>query len=138
MDDSADHVVFFDGVCSLCNGYIRFLMARDRDAQFHVAPLDGETAEQYLTGETRENAGDSIIYMDRSGDDPAFYNRSTAVLNILSRLGGPWCLVAVLKIIPRFIRDAVYNLIASNRYDWFGKHDTCPAPEPGWKERFLD
>jgi predicted DCC family thiol-disulfide oxidoreductase YuxK len=137
-ESQADHIVFFDGVCSLCNGYVRFLMKRDTEGKYYVAPLDGDTATELLPERFLTEDVDSIVYMDRSGNTPEYYSRSTAVIEILTGLGGVWRLVAVLRIIPAFVRDAVYDFVANNRYDWFGKHDTCPAPEPGWKDRFLE
>lgn len=138
MADVPNHVVFFDGVCSLCNGYIRFLMKRDTAGRYYVAPLEGDTACEYLPDRYCTDDVDSIIYMDRSGDTTEFHLRSTAVLEIVSGLGGPWRAVNILYAIPTSIRDALYDFIANNRYDWFGKHDSCPAPEPDWTDRFLE
>lgn len=138
MGNDLDHVIFFDGVCGLCNGYVRFLLKRDRGDQFHVAPLKGQTAEELLPEELLQNTSDTIIYREVTEETTKFYTRSTAILKILSNLGGPWILAGGLRIIPSFIRDALYDFIASNRYDWFGRYDSCPAPEPEWRDRFLD
>lgn len=137
-DSDAEHIVFFDGVCSLCNGYVRFLMKRDTAGKYYVAPLEGETAEDLLPDKYLSDDMDSIVYLDRSAQDPEYYTHSTAIIEILTGLGGMWRWVEVFRIIPAFLRDVLYRLVANNRYDWFGKHDTCPAPEPGWKDRFLE
>ena len=136
-ENDPDYIVFFDGVCSLCNGFVRFLFKRDRDEQIYVAPLEGETAQKHLPEALHGDDVDSIIFMDASGSAPEFYQKSEAVLRIAPLLGGIWKLTAGFRYIPRILRDPLYDFIASHRYEWFGKYDACPTPEPGWKERFL-
>ena len=137
-DENPTYVVFFDGVCSLCNRFVQFLFQRDRDEILYVAPLEGKTAEDLLPSKYRGDHVDSIVFMDRSGGEPCFYQKSDAVLRILPKLGGVWIGTKFLRWVPRAIRDAVYDFVANNRYDWFGKYDSCPAPEPEWKQRFLE
>lgn len=129
-------VVFFDGVCGLCNRYIQFLIARDRLRILRFAPIQGETALRELPAEDREQLS-SIIYIDSSG----IFRKSDAVLRIasavLSRSSLLWKAAGLLRIFPRYLRDAVYDRVAGNRYRFFGKHDSCPIPSPETRERFL-
>ncbi len=142
----AGPVIFFDGVCGLCDGFVDFVMARDRRAAFRFAALQGETASGVLReggsarGPSAPPAGDgagewmrSILLRDRDG----LHRKSDAVLRILVGLGGPWRLLGLLRLVPRPLRDIAYDFIARNRYRWFGKRDTCRMPTPEERERFL-
>lgn len=129
-------VVFFDGVCNLCNGTVQFILDHDKREQFRFAPLQSEAAEKLLAGrglaKDRE-ALDSVILLE--GDK--VYERSDAALRIARRLGGLWSALYVFIVIPRFLRDAVYKLIARNRYRWFGRTEQCRVPTPELRARFL-
>jgi predicted DCC family thiol-disulfide oxidoreductase YuxK len=134
--EPARPVVFFDGVCNLCNGAVQFILDRDARAQFRFAPLQSEAAEKILVapGLAREReARDSIILVE--GDK--VYRRSGAVLRIARRLGAPWSAAYVFILVPRFVRDAVYKVIARNRYRWFGRTEQCRVPTPELRARFL-
>lgn len=127
-------VIFFDGVCGLCNRFVNYLMDADKKQIFYFSPLQGETAGKFVE-EMGENVFEwTMFYADEEG----IYSKSTASLKILDRLGGFWSIAGVLIYIPKFIRDAVYEFIASNRYNWFGKYDSCRIPKPEERERFLD
>jgi predicted DCC family thiol-disulfide oxidoreductase YuxK len=128
-------VVFFDGLCPLCDGIVRGLLARDKKRSLLFAPLQGQTALEVLGGAEMKNltSPDTVIAWDQEG----FHFRSSAMLRILTRLGGPHKLWAALYVIPAFLRDAVYNWIASNRRRWFGKLDACRTPTESQKDRFL-
>jgi predicted DCC family thiol-disulfide oxidoreductase YuxK len=127
-------VIFFDGVCNLCHGAVRFIIRRDRTARFRFASLqsDGHRAQCAVTGRIGEPM-DSIILLE----DGRTYDRSTAALRIARRLDGAWPLLYAFIIIPRPLRDAMYAWIARNRYRWFGRLDTCPLPDPRLADRFL-
>lgn len=118
-------VVFFDGVCHLCNGFVDAIVSRDKGHFLFFAPLQGSTAEQLLSTNDRRNL-DTIIYFEAGKT----YYRSAAILKILSSLGGAYKLFSVAWIIPPPLRDMFYNLIAKNRYSWFGKRDFCRLPTP--------
>ncbi len=119
-------IVFFDGVCHLCNGFVDQVISSDaKHRQFLFAPLQGTTAEQLLKPEDRANL-DSVIYFEAG----RVYTKSTAVLKILSQLSGFYKLFALLRITPPFLRDFIYNIIAKNRYAWFGERDFCRLPQP--------
>lgn len=129
---SANHTgtVFFDGFCGLCNGFVDFLLPKDHAKRLRFATLQGSTAAPYATPDVTP---ETVIYVEDSRE----YHRSDAALAALSRLGGLWSFMSVFGMVPRPIRDVVYNFIARNRYQWFGKHDTCRLPTPAERERFL-
>ena len=154
----AGPVIFFDGVCALCNGFVDFVLARDCRAMFRFATLQGETASGVLreggpgkspwasAGGADSGSGTGPVGSGDSGewmrsmvlrDKDGLHRRSEAALRILVGLGGPWRLLGLLRLVPRPLRDAAYDLIARNRYRWFGKHDTCRMPTPEERERFL-
>src|ERR1017187_9056949 len=120
-------VVLFDGVCNLCNRSVQFIIARDPAAYFRFAALGSEAAQRLL-GESvlRGPLPDSVALIERG----RVYTRSAAALRIARRLRFPWPLVCALIVVPRPLRDQVYDLIARNRYRWFGKRDACMMPTP--------
>ena len=123
------NIVFFDGICNLCNTSVNFIMRFDNKKQFFFAPLQGETAKKY---EFRELT--SVIYVNEAGK---IFEKSDAALEILSRLFPFGRVFLVFKIIPKFIRDWAYNTIAKHRYQLFGKADTCRVPTEEERTRFL-
>jgi predicted DCC family thiol-disulfide oxidoreductase YuxK len=125
-------IVFFDGVCGLCNGFVDRLMRWDRKHVLRYATLQGTTAAAQLPA-THTQELSTIVYFDGR----QVYTRSDAALRIVIRLGGAWKLAGAFFVIPRFARDAVYNWVARNRYQWFGKHDSCRLPSPEERTLFL-
>lgn len=132
MQDQLQRVIFFDGVCGLCNAWIDFILKRDRAGIFSFAPLQGNYAKE-MEPEASENLNTMIYHA--SGQR---YYRTGAILRILRDLGGIWCLAWVFWFVPFFIRDFFYGLIARNRYRIFGKKENCRIPTPEEKVRFLD
>lgn len=141
------NLVLFDGVCNLCNGFVRFLLRHDRRGRLTFGSLQSESARRLLSRQAEAVAGrpaadpstdtdplTSIVYV-RHGQ---YYTRSTAVLRILGDLGGGWRLFGILRLIPRPVRDAIYGWIARNRYRWAGKRERCMIPDPALETRFLD
>ncbi len=126
-------IVFFDGVCNLCNAAVRFIVKRDPRGYFRFASLQSDTAAQRIPPDCREKAGDSIILLE----DGVCYGKSTAALRIARRLSALWPLLYAAILIPRFLRDPIYAWIARNRYRWFGKKDVCELPTPELKSRFI-
>jgi len=129
-----NNVVLFDGVCNLCNGTVQFIIARDPGAKFRFAALESEAAQRVL----REcgvsgSLPDSVALIEQG----QLYTRSTAALRIARRLRFPWPLIFALVIVPRPLRDRVYDWIARHRYRWFGKRDACMLPTPELRTRFL-
>lgn len=128
-------IVLFDGVCNLCNRSVQFIVRHDRKKKFKFASLQGKTGQALLQQHgIDQNEPNSFVLLENN----KVYTRSTAVLRLLKILGGGWSLLYIFIIIPAFIRDAVYNWLARNRYKWFGKRDSCMLPGPDIKERFLD
>lgn len=126
-------IIFFDGVCGLCNRFVDAVLRADRKGVFRFAPLQGETAKALLTPLPDDDRTWSVIYRDAQGT----FRESEAVLRVLWRLGGWWKVLAVLQCVPRPIRDSVYRMVARNRYRWFGKRAACRLPTPEERARFL-
>ena len=127
-------VIFFDGVCNLCNGAVQFIMARDPQNRFKFATLQSEFAKNYLSSfQLKVKHGDSFVLLENG----KVYEQSAAALRVAKKLGGLWPLLYGLIIVPPFIRNAVYKFIARNRYKWFGKQESCWIPTPELKSRFL-
>lgn len=125
-------IIFFDGLCHLCNGFVDAIIQRDRQALFQFAPLQGQTAEKTLKPEER-NALETVILLEGGQK----YHRSEAILRILTSLGGFYKIFFVGFLLPTFLRDKIYSGVAKNRYAWFGKRDFCRLPEPQERDRLL-
>jgi len=125
-------IIFFDGVCVLCNRFADFILKRDKKNFFYLSTLQGEHAKKMLSPEHYENFN-TIVYL--KGEKT--YNRSDAVLNILLDLGGLWNVCFVLFVFPKPIRDLIYRHISNKRYKWFGKKEHCRIPLPDEKDKFL-
>lgn len=132
MNESKDKIVFFDGVCNLCNGFINFIFARNNDETIKVASLQGETAKQTLSEDEVKKLS-TVIYF-REGKK---YYRSRAVIFVLNDMGLPYSLALIFLAIPDVIRDLIYDFIAKNRYKFFGKKDLCRLATPEERNRFL-
>ena len=132
--DTSKPIIFFDGVCNLCNSSVQFVIKRDKEGKFRFASLQsGAGQEMLLQNQLSQNDFNSFLLYE----DGKLYTRSTAALRVLSQLKG-WKWAGVFQWVPPFIRNAVYNLVARNRYKWFGKKDECMIPTPELKSRFLD
>jgi predicted DCC family thiol-disulfide oxidoreductase YuxK len=128
-------VVLFDGVCNLCNGAVAFIIARDRRAQFGFASLQSDAGRRLLREVNGETPLPDTFVLVEEG---RAFTQSTAALRIAERLGFPWSLAALFRVLPRPIRDRAYTLVARNRYRWFGKRETCMMPTPDLRRRFLE
>ena len=125
-------VVLFDGVCGMCNASVDFILSRDRDKKFLFSPLQGKFANAQVPEECIDL--NTIIYLKEG----MIFRRSSAVLRILVDLGGPWVVVWPFLLIPAFLRDLVYRMIANNRHLISKKRAISRLPSPEEKERFLD
>lgn len=128
-------VVLFDGVCNLCNSSVSFIIKRDKKNKFLFASLQSEYAKKHLDDELSN--GDNLQSLVLKDGNKTLI-KSSAVLTIAKGLSGLWPLAYGFMIIPGFIRNAVYDLIAKNRYRWFGKRNQCMIPSPELKSKFLD
>jgi predicted DCC family thiol-disulfide oxidoreductase YuxK len=126
-------VLLFDGVCTLCNGLVRFVIERDPAGRFQFAPLQSEAARRLL-GKAAQPLADSFVLVE----DDRLFTGSTAALRVARGLRFPWPLAYGLAAVPRPVRDWVYEVVARNRYRWFGRRDVCMVPPPELRSRFLD
>ncbi|WP_116106191.1 thiol-disulfide oxidoreductase DCC family protein [Lewinella sp. IMCC34191] len=133
--DTTHPILFFDGVCNLCNGAVQFILKNDRRGELRFASLQSELAEELLPpfGINPRDLNSVVLY-----ENGTVYTRSSSVLRTLKLMGGPLSYMAIFGIIPRRIRDFFYNYISHHRYNWFGKRDNCMLPRPEWKGRFLE
>ena len=126
-------IIFFDGVCGMCNRFVDLILKIDSKGTFTFAPIQGETAKQMLPPLSEAPQEWSMFYLDEQG----VYEESEAFLKVYRRLGGTWRLLSLLRLVPRGIRDFVYRTVARNRYRWFGRIDACRIPSPEEQGRFL-
>ena len=135
MPTQKNPVLFFDGVCGLCNRFVNLLFLIDRQKVFKVATLQGSFATRSLPRDISERLN-SLVVLSESGE---ILTKSRAVLFVLRRMGGIWCLLGFLgSLLPAVIADGVYDVISKNRYKAFGQLDACRAPTADEKCRFLD
>jgi|LakMenEpi03Aug12_release.lakeMendotaPanAssembly.Ray.scaffolds.fasta_scaffold248847_1 predicted DCC family thiol-disulfide oxidoreductase YuxK len=129
---STNHpIVFYDGVCGLCDKSIQFLIARDKKQKLRYAALQSDFAIRLL-GETA-NMDSFIFYKNQHA-----YTHSTGALMAIIEIGGFWKLAYVFFIVPAFLRNAIYNWVAKNRYNLFGKFDQCKTPSAHQRNLFID
>jgi predicted DCC family thiol-disulfide oxidoreductase YuxK len=130
-----EHVILFDGVCHLCKGAVKFIIKRDPAGRFRFASLQSEAGSRLLQAAgAHEESLDSVVLIENG----SYYIRSAAALRIARGLRYPWPLLYALIVVPKGLRDAVYQFIARHRYRWFGKDETCLVPTRELRERFLE
>lgn len=134
MQSPAQAIIFFDGVCNLCNASVQRVLRNDAQRYFRLASLQSDFTTQFFQTHGFTGKVDSIILYEHG----VFYTHSTAVLRIAGKLQFPYPLFRILYVFPRFLRDPVYNLVARKRYRWFGKRESCMIPRPEWRSLFLD
>ena len=127
-------IIFFDGVCNLCNGFVDFVVQNDPAAVFKFASLQGKTAAHMLPDHASRTELKSIVFIE-NGKVLAGAAAVFAIFKLIPRYGVVGRLGA---FVPSFIADCVYNLVATNRYKIFGKKDTCRIPTAAERARFLD
>ena len=132
-DNAISHpVILFDGVCNLCNHSVQFIIKHDKEGAFRFAALQSSWAEKLLADTTLPDTPDSILlYMDQR-----LSSRSDAVLKIARTLGGFFWLTQGAYILPRVVRDWLYDFVAQHRYTWFCRRDQCMIPTPDLLNRF--
>ena len=128
-------VILFDGVCNLCNWWVRFILKHDKNSVFKFASLQSKYGIQLLAYYKLPLAPlETVLLYDRK----ELYSHSDAIIKISSKLTGIYKIGSVFKYLPRFIRDFFYRIIAKSRYGLFGKRKQCMIPEENMKSRFLD
>ncbi len=129
-----ERILFFDGVCNLCNGTVQWVIRQDSQQTIQFSALQSETAKLKLSflGINVQKL-ESLVFLEEG----VIYTHSDAALRLARVLGSPWSWVGIFVFVPKFIRDAVYKFIAKNRYAWFGKQESCMMPTPDLKKRFL-
>ncbi len=127
-------IVLFDGVCNLCNGAVQFIIRHDKNEKFLFASLQSEIGKRILSSNnlSQDNLKTFLLI-----EDERVYTKSTAALRVIKQLNGVISILYTFNVIPKFIRDSIYDLVARNRYNWFGKKDECMKPTPQLKARFL-
>lgn len=128
-------LVLFDGLCNLCDRTVQTILRWDRCGRFRFAPLQS-SAGAAIAGTLKARYGripDTVILVHRG----RIYLKSDAVLRIARLLGGRWYALLLLGVVPRRLRDALYDVVARKRYQWFGQREECRLPNPALKERFL-
>lgn len=133
ITSNTNPVILFDGVCNLCNSSVQFVIKHDPKKQFRFASIQGDYGQQVLKQfDSPPNSLNSFILFK----DQQIYTHSTGALMVAKQLSGAWPLLYAFIIIPPFIRNAVYQFIANNRYKWFGKKESCAIPSPELKSLF--
>jgi predicted DCC family thiol-disulfide oxidoreductase YuxK len=127
-------IIFFDGVCNLCDSTVQFIIRQDKNAIFRFASLQSEYSKETLEKYdfSSKNLKSVVLIHENK-----IYTHSAAPLEIARLLGGFWSFAYIFKLIPPFLRNAIYNWIAKNRYKWFGEKETCSIPTPELRARFL-
>lgn len=134
FDDSAP-VIVFDGTCVFCSAWARFVLHNDTEGRFRLLTAQSELGTalyQYYGLDARDYETNLVIV------DGVLSMKSEAALVVLQRLGMPWALAGVFRVIPRSLRDQLYSVIARNRYRIAGRRDACMVPTPEERSRFLD
>ncbi|RFU63580.1 thiol-disulfide oxidoreductase DCC family protein [Bacillus sp. V59.32b] len=127
-------IVLFDGVCNFCNSSVQFILKKDPEAHYRFGSLQSDIGRELIEKYGLSQSLNSIVLIENDKS----YIKSTAALKISRNLKGGWKLLSILRIIPKPLRDFFYDIIARNRYKWFGKQDSCMLPSPEFKDRFID
>ncbi len=129
------NIVLFDGVCNFCNAWVDFILPRDKNDRFRFVVLQSAAGKKILsTYHLHFDTLDTLVLIE----DDSIYTHSTAALRILHSLGSIWSILYGFIIIPKFIRDGVYDIISRNRYGWFGERAVCRIPTEGEHHKFIE
>lgn len=128
-------VLLYDGTCGFCSWNVQFAAPRDRTENLHYAPLQSELGQYLIREQGLEGQEDSSVILVEGGQA---YQRSAAALKVAAKLRFPFWLLSVFWIVPRFLRDAVYDLVAANRHNLAGGAEVCMVPDPRWADRVIE
>ena len=133
-------IVLYDGVCGLCNRLNQFLLKRDKHDRFRFASLQSDLAAGLLQRHGVDSHDLDTVYVVLDYDRPSerLLSESDAIIHALTQLDGVWKLASVGRVLPKFLRDRVYRMVARNRYRFFGKHESCMLPDPNHRHKFLE
>ncbi|MEZ4416541.1 MAG: DCC1-like thiol-disulfide oxidoreductase family protein [Gemmatimonadota bacterium] len=133
-------ILLFDGLCGFCDGTVRFVLARDRSGSVRFAPLQGTFAASVLERHPELRDVDSLVLVESSanGQEERVWVRSEGAIRLALHLGGVWRLAGLLRVLPRGLRDRLYDGFARNRYRWFTRYESCRVPDAAVRPRFLD
>ncbi|GGB41135.1 thiol-disulfide oxidoreductase DCC family protein [Fictibacillus barbaricus] len=129
-----DPVLLFDGVCNLCDGSVKFILRNEKNSDLKFAAIQSEAGQKLLSQKSIDPEQIDSVILIKGGK---VYTESDAVLNVTKFLRFPYSLCNILRIVPKPVRNFFYKKVASNRYRWFGKRDSCMMPTPNLKNRFL-
>lgn len=129
-------LVFYDGVCALCNRLVRFLLRHDIHDQFRFAALQSSIARDVLRqhGLNAEEMQTACVLTP----DGRLLTRSSVLLYVVTRMGWPWKALTITRFVPRTVRDFLYDAVAHSRYRVFGRHDVCQGPAPQFRHKFVE
>lgn len=127
-------IIIFDGVCNLCNGVVDFVIRRDPSGVFKFTPMQSDFAKQLMIQHNKSIDSLDTFLLIQNG---VCYERSDAALNVTKQLTGPCRHLSLLRVMPKLLRDVLYNFIARHRYRFFGQRAECRLPEPELNERFI-
>lgn len=132
MNNQNRPVIFFDGVCGLCNGFVDFVISHDKKNLFLFSPLQSDYAKKQLPSHLTQDLTSVVLIING-----ATYTKTNAVLRVMNELGGAWKVLTIGHYLPTFLTNRIYDLVASNRYRLFGKKETCRLPTEEERQRFL-
>jgi len=134
------HLILFDGVCGLCSRFVTEVLPRDPEGLFHFASLQSATSRSLLTAQGANPDALDTVYVVESywSDSPRLLRRARAVLFVIAHLDSPWRFLKVFGVLPTFLLNAIYSVVARNRYRVFGKLDHCLIPTAEYASRFVD
>ena|SRR3989440_5655150 len=133
-------IVLYDGVCGLCNRLNQFILKRDTHDRFRFASLQSGLAASLLRRHGADSKDLNTVYVVLDYNQPGerLLARSDAILHVVTQLDGIWKLAGVGRVLPKFVRDGLYKMVARNRYRVFGKHESCMLPDPKHRHKFLE
>ncbi|MCM2350805.1 MAG: DCC1-like thiol-disulfide oxidoreductase family protein [Bacteriovoracaceae bacterium] len=132
MNTKTQPIIFFDGVCGLCNGFVDFIMAIDKQKRFLFSPLQSDFAKNNLPAKLTQDLSSVVLLIDGQT-----YTKSKAVIKVMNEIGGIWKIALMGKIFPEAFLNSAYEMVAENRYRLFGKKETCRLPTEEERQRFV-
>lgn len=128
-------IIIFDGICNLCNTGVKFIIRRDTEEVFCFASMQSDISQKLIQKYLKSEFSFDTFLLIKNG---ICYERSDAMIEVFRDLPGFWCLHKILALIPKQIRDYLYNIVAKHRYKVFGKQDQCMVPSQNISNRFIE